>query len=626
MSAEAIEFGRRPLPKEDCKVGLCYPPTLVANKGDSCFECRNLAGAELEQRKNEGVAGARERFRLKMESMMARNDGAGMRSVLLARERMAFQHWLPAPEAPPPKASTQGLWVGEVAERWPEGIRGPSARHAARYEATQTGPHVTPGSSTSPTVQELMDQFEKEAKETGDYQQRVDENVNDMKVTEAQRKRIEENREAAKKRRDEIQSGVRKAVRVMALPEGKGKRSDEIKESEKQESNVEIKEESTESNVEIGFWSEGGKGGEVKSQDEDPGDVLDRAIEERVLAGTGPTEWADGRHTAILWWKKAAADGKGSQGIVVRIAISNMTVTHCMKSTAGMEMMKELDTMKADCLEGFPLALGESGSKHYGDHVQYTFHMVRYLLRTRGHGGPIKSTPQPIMEKLIVYSGGASRDPLASDSEEEEDNSTPEPTVELGPYGLRPEPDTKAMSLRFGRERRAALGFLWVMKGPEVCLVVFLQKKGWFQGRSVSVAVREKDEDGGSFHATMCRGLLDKLGIRVDKLGLWDKPTVTVKAMDRHFFQEMKGEESVTVHVTDFFVGVKDFDVTMLKMSPEIECPHYLTYDDIVKSVSRAWAPGLRSRAGAMFEEAKKMIEQQITTGLGEVDMPPQIL
>jgi hypothetical protein len=435
----------------------------------------------------------------------------------------------------------------------------------------------------------------------------------------------------------------------MALPEGKGKGSDEIKESEKQESNVEIKgsgaslgapvttgksgapsidfaEESTESNVEIGFWSEGGKGGEVKSQEEDPGDVLDRAIEERVLAGTGPTEWADGRHTAILWWKKAAAAGKGTQGIVIRIAISNMTVTHCMKSTAGMEMMKELDTMKADCLEGFPLALGESGSKHYGDHVQYTFHMVRDLLRTRGHGGPIKSTPQPIMEKLIVYSGGASRDPLASDSEEEEDSSTPEPTVELGPFGLRPEPDTKAMSLRFGRERRAALGFLWVMKGPEVCLVVFLQKKGWFQGRSVSVAVREKDEDGGSFHATMCRGLLDKLGIRVDKLGLWDKPTVTVKEMDRHFFQEMKGEESVTVHVTDFFVGIKDFDVTMLKMSPEIECPHYLTYDDIVKSVSRAWAPGLRSRAGAMFEEAKKMIEQQITTGLGEVDMPPQIL
>jgi len=412
----------------------------------------------------------------------------------------------------------------------------------------------------------------------------------------------------------------------MALPEVEGKGSDEIKESEKQESNVEIKEESTESNVEIGFWSEGGKGGEVKSQDEDPGDVLDRAIEERVLAGTGPTEWADGRHTAILWWKKAAATGKGTQGIVIRIAISNMTVTHCMKSTAGMEMMKELDTMKADCLEGFPLALGESGSKHYGDHVQYTFHMVRDLLRTRGHGGPIKSTPQPIMEKLIVYSGGASRDPLASDSEEEEDSSTPEPTVELGPFGLRPEPDTKAMSLRFGRERRAALGFLWVMKGPEVCLVVFLQKKGWFQGRSVSVAVREKDEDGGSFHATMCRGLLDKLGIRVDKLGLWDKPTVTVKAMDRHFFQEMKGEESVTVHVTDFFVGIKDFDVTMLKMSPEIECPHYLTYDDIVKSVSRAWAPGLRSRAGAMFEEAKKMIEQQITTGLGEVDMPPQIL
>jgi hypothetical protein len=621
MSAEAIEFGRRPLPKEDCTVGLCYPPTLVANKGDSCFECRNLAGAELDLRKNEGVAGARERFRLKMESMMARNDGAGMRSVLLARERMAFQHWLPAPEAPPPKASTQGLW----------------------------GPHVTPGSSTSPTVQELMDQFEKEAKETGDYQQRVDENVNDMKVTEAQRKRIEENREAAKKRRDEIQSGVRKAVRVMALPEGKEKGNDEIKESDKQESNVEIKgsgaslgapvttgksgapsidfaEESTESNVEIGFWSEGGKGGEVKSQEEDPGDVLDRAIEERVLAGTGPTEWADGRHTAILWWKKAAATGKGTQGIVIRIAISNMTVTHCMKSTAGMEMMKELDTMKADCLEGFPLALGESGSKHYGDHVQYTFHMVRDLLRTRGHGGPIKSTPQPIMEKLIVYSGGASRDPLASDSEEEEDSSTPEPTVELGPFGLRPEPDTKAMSLRFGRERRAALGFLWVMKGPEVCLVVFLQKKGWFQGRSVSVAVREKDEDGGSFHATMCRGLLDKLGIRVDKLGLWDKPTVTVKAMDRHFFQEMKGEESVTVHVTDFFVGIKDFDVTMLKMSPEIECPHYLTYDDIVKSVSRAWAPGLRSRAGAMFEEAKKMIEQQITTGLGEVDMPPQIL
>jgi hypothetical protein len=34
------------------------------------------------------IAGARERFRLQMESMMARNDGAGMRSVLLARERM----------------------------------------------------------------------------------------------------------------------------------------------------------------------------------------------------------------------------------------------------------------------------------------------------------------------------------------------------------------------------------------------------------------------------------------------------------------------------------------------------------------------------------------------------------